>query len=62
MIFSNANYELGFAGLFKPGRYNTDGIKFHHIDHAGNDGAASSLVIPSGMIATLFKGPYFGGD
>ena len=61
MIFGNARFELGFGGLFAPGRYDSDDIKAHHIDKAGYGQAASSLIVPEGVIATLFTGEYYTG-
>eukprot|EP00347_Sterkiella_histriomuscorum_P019757 403340404 len=60
--FSRERYESGHAGIFPEGSYTSDDIKRHHIDKGHHGGALTSLVVPQGLIVTLFKDDYYGGE
>eukprot|EP00347_Sterkiella_histriomuscorum_P014316 403361339 len=60
--FSRERYESGHAGLFAEGQYTSDDIKRHHIDKGGHGGALTSIVVPDGLIVTLYKGDFYGGE
>ena len=60
--FGNHKFGLGHAGLFGVGEYTGDDFKNHHVDKGGYSGAISSLVIPSGLFAILYKDNFYKGD
>eukprot|EP00347_Sterkiella_histriomuscorum_P018154 403346588 len=60
--FSRERYESGHAGLFAEGQYTSDDIKRHHLDKGGYGGALTSIVVPEGLIVTLFSQDYYGGN
>lgn len=58
-VFGNRGFGLGFAGLFEEGIYDSiDMKKDHHIDKAGYARAASSFVVPEGLVAYFYKDEY----
>eukprot|EP00347_Sterkiella_histriomuscorum_P012974 403366499 len=62
--FGYERFQLGYAGLFGPGQYDSKDMNLHHMQEGGHNHnhATQSLIIPDGLIATLYKSDYFTGE
>eukprot|EP00347_Sterkiella_histriomuscorum_P004223 403361274 len=49
--FGYERFQIGFAGLFGPGQFDSKDLNLHHVQD-----------IPDGLIATLYKSDYFTGE
>ena len=61
-VFGDQRFDADQAGLFPAGDYTSEDIKSRHIDKGGYGGAASSMLVPAGMIVTIFNRDYYDGD
>ena len=61
-MFGHERFDASFAGLFPEGQYTSDDIKRHHVDKGGFNHAASSMIVPNGLYAQIFKSDYFSGE
>lgn len=61
-LFHRDRYDASFMGIFPLGQYDSEDIKHHHVDKGGYWAATSSVIVPSGLTVTLFKGDYYSSE
>eukprot|EP00347_Sterkiella_histriomuscorum_P004771 403359170 len=60
-LFSGQRFDVSHSGIFPVGQYDSDDIKFHHVDKGGHWGAVSSIIVPDGLTVTFFNDNYYNG-
>ncbi|CDW85430.1 UNKNOWN [Stylonychia lemnae] len=62
MLLGAGDFNIDRSGTFPPGTYMTNDIMRNGIDRPGYGGGASGIVIPSNLIAYLYKGDFLEGE
>ena len=61
-IYNKERFEGAFSSIYAEGQYDTEDIKSHHAGIYGASNGLRSIIVPSGLVATLYRDDYFTGE